>query len=117
MCNKEISFEEGKEKVIEVINNGKAFEKFKELVKAHGGNVVLLEKTDLFTKAKYEIKVISDKEGYITKMDTQEIGKISGMLGAGREKKEDKIDYSAGISIIKKTILHKLTLLYSIISY
>ena len=36
-------------------------------------------------------------------MDTQEIGKVSGMLGAGREKKEDKIDYSAGITILKKT--------------
>ena len=53
--------------------------------------------------AKYEIKIKSPKTGFIKYMNTEEIGKISCILGAGREKKDDMLDYSAGISIYKKT--------------
>ena len=51
---------------------------------------------------KYEYKILSDKEGYITKIDTEQIGKISCLLGAGRIKKDDVIDYNAGIILNKK---------------
>jgi len=103
MCKSNLTLEKCKEKVIEVIQNGKAFEKFKDLVKAQGGNTKWIENFDLFPKAKYEVDVIANQDGYIAHMNTDEIGKVSGILGAGRSKKEDKIDYSAGISILKKT--------------
>lgn len=99
----------GKEKeecinlVEEVLRNGKAFGKFRELVIAQGGNVELIDNPELFPKAKYEIEVKSNKTGYISQMNTEKIGEISCNLGAGRQKKEDKIDYTAGIDIIKKT--------------
>ena len=103
MLCKNISKEEAEKQVREVISNGKALDKLKSVVKAQGGNVDWIENTDNFPKAKYEIKIKSPKTGFIKYMNTEEIGKISCILGAGREKKDDMLDYSAGISIYKKT--------------
>lgn len=100
---KNISLEEAKNLVIDAINSGQALNKFKELVKAQGGNVEYIDNTSLFPKAKYEILVKSNQKGYISSMNTEEIGKIAGLLGAGRSKKDDAIDYSAGIILKKKT--------------
>ena len=94
---KDITYEEAKTKVIEVLNSGKALNKFYELVKYQGGDISKLNHT-----SKYEYKVYSKKSGYITKMNTAKIGKISSMLGAGRIKKDDLIDYNAGIVLNKK---------------
>lgn len=94
---KSITYEEAKTKVIEVLNSGKALNKFYQLVNYQGGDI-----SKLIHKSKYEYKVYSKKNGYITKMDTAKIGKISSMLGAGRIKKDDSIDYNAGIILNKK---------------
>ena len=94
---KKITYEEAKTKVIEVLNNGKALNKFYELIKYQGGDI-----SKLNHKSKYEYKVYTNECGYITKMDTAKIGKISSMLGAGRIKKDDLIDYNAGIILNKK---------------
>lgn len=88
--------------VEEIIQNGKAFEKLKELIKAQGGNVELIENPENFAKAPYEIQVHATEDGFINKMDTEKIGKVSVRLGAGRLQKEDKIDYTAGIVLNKK---------------
>lgn len=90
-----ISFNESYKMVINSINSGMAYEKFKELVSRQGG---VLE----FDNPTYEYKIYSKKEGYINSMDTERIGKISVSLGAGRLTKEDQIDYTAGIVINKK---------------
>lgn len=103
MLCKNITKEEAEKEVKEVLENGKAFKKLKEVVNAQGGNEQWIEDTNNFPKAKYEIIVKSKETGYIKSMNTEEIGKISCRMGAGREKKDDLIDYSAGISIYKKT--------------
>lgn len=95
--------EKCKELVNNVINNGSAFEKFVDMVKAHGGNTDVLTDTGLFKKAKFN-RIITSKEcGYIAKTDTEKLGIASLLLGAGRTKKEDSIDYQAGIALKKKT--------------
>ncbi len=94
---KKITYEEAKTKAIEVLNNGQALNKFYELIKYQGGDI-----SKLNHKSKYEYKVYANECGYITKMDTAKIGKISSMLGAGRIKKDDLIDYNAGIILNKK---------------
>ena len=94
---KNITYEEAKTKVTEVLNSGEALDKFYQLVKYQGGDI-----SKLNHNSKYEYKVYSKKSGYVTKMDTAKIGKISCMLGAGRTKKEDIIDYNAGIVLNKK---------------
>jgi pyrimidine-nucleoside phosphorylase len=89
-------------KVEEVLKDGRAFEKLREVVIAQGGNVDLIDNPDHFKKATRVIPVYSNESGYITKMNAEEIGKISVRLGAGRLKKEDSIDFSAGIILKKK---------------
>lgn len=97
------SIEDSKYEVEEVIKNGRALEKLIEVVKAQGGNVELIKNPEKFPKAPYQIDIMATKTGYITKMDTEKIGKVSVSLGAGRLKKEDVIDYTAGIILNKKT--------------
>ena len=88
--------------VEECIKSGKALEKFKQMVKMQGGNEKLIENPDLIIKAKYEKEVRNQKTGYIVNMNTEKIGKVSSMLGAGRRTKEDILDYTAGIVLNKK---------------
>ena len=96
------NIEENKKKMLQNIENGKAYRKFIELVKMQEGDISYIENTDKFEKAKYGIPIISKKEGYINRIDASKIGKIACYLGAGRIKKEDKIDYTVGIILDKK---------------
>ena len=95
--------------MLENIRNGKALKKFKELVQNQGGDVNYIENIEKFEKARYIIPVKSKKIGIVTKLPAEEIGKLSVYLGAGRIKKEDNIDYTAGIELNKK-ILDKVNL-------
>lgn len=90
-------------KVKEALENGAAFEKFVEMVEAQGGDTSVIKDVSLFEKASVVKEVLSPYDGYITFMDTKECGIASCILGAGRETKEDSIDYSAGIVLKKKT--------------
>ena len=88
-----------KQQVIETLNTGKALDKFKEFVSMQKGDI---EQFDLVKKAKYQYDIISPITGYISFMNTEEIGKISCRLGSGRMTKEDTIDPTAGIYLQKK---------------
>ena len=97
-----ISYEEAKNKVLEVLESKKAYNKLLEFIKYQNGDITKLPKSTLV----YEIK--SDKEGYLTNLSSLELSKLSMHLGAGRQTKEDTIDYSAGI-IINKTLNDKVS--------
>ena len=96
------SFEEAKGRLKEVIANGKALEKLAELVEAQGGDRQAVYAPENLPGAAYQIPVLSPKEGYLAHMDCEEIGRVSMILGGGREKKEDEIDLSVGIVLKKK---------------
>lgn len=102
LAGKGNNIEENKQKIESVINSKKAYNKFLELVKNQGGDIRYIENTKMFAKAKYEVEITSNKEGYISKIDAEIIGKISCKLGAGRIRKEDSIDMTAGIILNKK---------------
>lgn len=102
LAGKGENIEENKNKIIETIKTGKAFHKFVELVENQGGDITYIENINKFPMAKYEIEILSKKEGYIKEINAEEIGKLASKLGAGRTKKEDKIDYTAGIVLNKK---------------
>ena len=95
-----INYEEAKSKVLEVLSNKQAYNKFLEFVKCQGGDITKLPKSNYV----YEIK--SDKEGYLISLSSLELAKLSTNLGSGRRTKEDVIDYSAGI-IVNKNINDK----------
>ena len=102
LAGKGDDIEQNKKMIMENINNKKALNKFKELIKNQGGDVSYIEDTSKFEKAKYIIPIKSEKIGYIKSMDNEKIGYISSSLGAGRLKKEDKINDKVGIIINKK---------------
>ena len=91
-----ITEEEAKNKVKENLDNGKAYEKFKQWVKAQGGDEKIIEVSDK------KIDINSKEEGYIKNIDALEIGKLARLLGAGRLTKEDVIDPKVGIVLNKK---------------
>lgn len=94
---KNIDYNLAKQKVLKTLESKQALNKFYQFINAQGGNI---EKISF--NPKYEYKVYSKKQGYITKMNTEEIGKIASLLGAGRMTKDDIIDYEAGIILNKK---------------
>jgi len=94
--------EDARKALVENIKNGKAFEKFKEFVKAQGGDVEYIDHPEKFPVAKNLIEIKSDDEGYIKTIDALAIGLGSCHLGGGRVKITDVIDMSAGIILNKK---------------
>lgn len=86
----------------EVINSGKAFEKFVELARRQGADVSYLYDLNKFEKAPIIIPVISEKIGFVKELNAEKVGKISVDLGAGRKQKEDEIDKRVGIILCKK---------------
>lgn len=97
------SLEECESMVKDAISNGSALETFKKMVVAQGGDVECISNPDKFEKAPYSREVRANKSGYISKVDTEGYGIASLMLGAGRNTKEESIDFSAGIILKKKT--------------
>ncbi len=95
--------EESKKKVTEAVESGKALEKFREWIVAQGGDPAFIDNPLALGTAKYEHMIISDTDGFLCHTDSEEIGRAACVLGAGREKAEDGVDYTAGILLCKKT--------------
>ena len=96
------SVEEGIKKSEEVIANGKAFQKWIDIVEEQGGDSSVIKNPDAYPKATYEFELQSKHDGFIKSMNSYEIGMGSLELGAGRKSIEDLIDPEAGISLKKK---------------
>lgn len=96
------SLEEGKKQALTNLKNGKAFNKFKEMVAAQGGDVSYLDHPEKFAVAQHIVPVYALEEGYVTHIDSYAIGVGSMELGGGRATKDDLIDYTAGIIVHKK---------------
>ena len=88
--------EEAKNLLFKQLNNGEAYKKFEELVKAQGGKINNIKISDKV----FSIK--SDREGYINNIDALHIGEIAKKIGAGRNTLDDQIDYEVGLVLNKK---------------
>lgn len=80
----------------ELLESSQALNKFYQLIESQGGQMANLP------KAKHRVKIKSSQSGYLNKINTKEVGLCAVLLGAGRLKKEDKIDPGAGIILNKK---------------
>jgi pyrimidine-nucleoside phosphorylase len=98
----ETDLESGRERLYRLIESGAALKKFAEMVQQQGGNPDIIERSSLLPLSCLSEEVVSQEDGYIQSMDTEAIGTASMMLGAGREKMDSTIDYSAGILLRKK---------------
>lgn len=94
--------ETGKKRIAEAIADGSGFHKLVELFEAQGGDVSYLKNPSLFPVAQYVHPVLAEKEGYVQRIDSLQIGVSAMKLGAGRETMQDQIDMSAGIVLSKK---------------
>lgn len=85
------------------LSDGTAFRKFKEMVAAQGGDASYIEHPEKFPQSAFRYEIKAEHDAYLFSMNAETIGKTATLLGAGREKKGDVIDFSAGIVLAKKT--------------
>lgn len=97
-----VSLSQGKRMAKKALSSGQAFEKFKEMVQAQGGDIRYVEHPEFFERDAFEGEVLAAEDGFLSGMDTEKIGVAAGLLGAGRETKDSVIDMSAGIYLKKK---------------
>ncbi|MCR1951743.1 pyrimidine-nucleoside phosphorylase [Clostridium sp. DSM 100503] len=102
LSNIEADVNKGRAILEEVLKNGKALEKLKELVANQGGDTRVIEDKNLFTIAEIAHEVKAQEEGYVYELNAEKVGISSLLAGAGRETKDDVIDYGAGIILAKK---------------
>lgn len=96
------SLEEARKKLALSLQDGSAFEIFKKFITAQGGSEDEVLHTEKLPAAKYIVDVICETDGYVSKIHTEEIGRISLLLGGGRETKESEIDLAVGVVLNKK---------------
>ena len=96
------TLEEARERLALSLQNGSAFETFKKFVVAQGGCDEEVLHPEKLPVARYVEDVLCEEEGFIAKIQTEEIGRISLLLGGGRETKESAIDLTVGLVLNKK---------------
>lgn len=87
----------------DALQSGRAYQKFLELISNQGGDISFMQEMTKLGKAKYVIPVLAEQNGVVEAINAEMVGSISVYVGAGRMKKEDKIDKLAGIVLVKKS--------------
>lgn len=96
------SLEEARTLLEQTLRDGSAFETFKKFIVAQGGSEDEVLHPEKLPQAQYVEDVISTQSGFVQKIQTEEIGRISLLLGGGRETKESEIDLTVGVVLNKK---------------
>ncbi len=89
-------------KAAENLLNGRALQKFREMLQWQGADCSFLEDYTKLPHCSQQVTVVSEQSGYIRDIDAQAIGVASMHIGAGRKTKEDVLDYGAGVRLHKK---------------
>ncbi|MBC8490200.1 MAG: thymidine phosphorylase, partial [Bacteroidetes bacterium] len=97
------SIEEGERIAEENLSKGNnVYEKFLEMVKTQGGNVSYVKDWKNLKRAKYKKEIFAESNGFVHEMNALQFGRAALILGCGRMKVDDEIDYLAGIILNKK---------------
>jgi len=96
------SLDDAREMALQKLADGSAFRKFRDVVIAQGGDPKSLDKFELLPNATGMREISSPRAGYVTAIDAEDIGAASGLMGASRDKKEDKIDPAVGVILEAK---------------
>jgi pyrimidine-nucleoside phosphorylase len=94
--------EEAEIKINEVITNGEALKRFAKMIEMQGGKADVVNNTGLLPVADSIIEVKAENEGYIQSMETENMGMVALLLGAGRTKKTDVVDPAVGYWLKKR---------------
>lgn len=102
LAKKAETLEEARAMLEENVKNGKATDKFKEMIRNQGGDDSVVDHPEKLPQAKYVFEVPSKETGVVSKMVADQIGIAAMLLGAGRRTKEEPIDYAVGLYLNKK---------------
>ncbi|MFT8407383.1 MAG: pyrimidine-nucleoside phosphorylase [Liquorilactobacillus nagelii] len=102
MGKKAVSLHQAREILLKTISEGTALSKFKEMVNAQGGDPTIIDDYSIMPQATFKIPFKAKKSGFIEQLSAEKIGIASMLLGGGRQKLDDKLDYSVGIELHKK---------------
>lgn len=94
--------EEARRLLEQTITDGTAYDRFKAMVIAQGGDPRVMDDYQVMPQAKYQIPYPAKRDGVVTKLAADEIGTASMLLGGGRQKADDELDYSVGIELHHK---------------
>jgi pyrimidine-nucleoside phosphorylase len=96
------SLPEGRKTAAQLIDSGRALEKFRAMVELQGGDVSAIDQPGELPRSNHSLEVPSPSNGYVQAIACESIGTASVILGGGRERKEDSVDPSVGILVHKK---------------
>lgn len=102
MANKATDLDAARKMLQQHIDDGSALTKFKEMIIAQGGDGRVIENPTMMPQATYQMPILAARDGVITKMKADEMGIAAMMLGGGRQKKDDQLDYAVGLTLSKK---------------
>jgi len=94
--------DDGRRQVEQVLNNGAGLAKFAEMVSAQGGDPRVVEEPDRLPKARLHDDVLAKGSGYVAGMNPRQIGIAAMLVGAGRQKASDLVDYGVGVTMLKR---------------
>lgn len=95
--------EEGQQKCAAVIHNGQALERFRAMIADQGGDPAVIDDPEhVLPQAQFKIDLPALSSGVVSKIVADEIGIASMLLGGGRQKADDQLDYAVGIMLHKK---------------
>jgi pyrimidine-nucleoside phosphorylase len=97
------SLEEARQIAEAKLADGSAYRKFRDVVQAQGGNVQAIDRFELLPNATGMREITTSRGGYVSAIHAEDIGRASTLMGAGREQKEDAIDYAVGVILEVKT--------------
>ncbi|MEC0706070.1 pyrimidine-nucleoside phosphorylase [Bacillus haynesii] len=102
LAKKAETLDEAREKLIDVMKNGKALQKFKDFLQNQGGDSSVADNPEKLPQAAYKLDVPAKEAGVVSEIVADQIGVAAMLLGAGRATKEDQIDLAVGIMLRKK---------------
>jgi thymidine phosphorylase len=101
------TIDEGKAMAKDALESGRGLDKLAEMIRVQGGDARVVDDISLLPQAKHIMPVTADMEGYIASIDTEMVGTVASILGAGRTRKDQKIDPAVGL-VLKKRLGDKV---------
>lgn len=102
MSGKAKTLDEARAMCEKTIEDGSALKKFGDMVEAQGGDRSVIDHPEIMPQAKFKIALPAKTDGVVSKVEADEMGIASMLLGGGRQKADDKLDYAVGIMMNKK---------------
>jgi len=93
---------EGRALAAEMISSGRGLEKFREIIRLQGGDPRVIDDPSRLPQARREARIKAQSPGFLARVDCEQVGVASILLGGGREKKEDSIDPAVGLIVEKR---------------